>query len=104
LIVELLRSGEVSMEQMMRRMAMSVATLRRRLAEEGTSHSELLDTVRRELAELYLADMTISISEVTFLLGFSRVAGFYRAFARWYKDETPAEFRQRVSTRHGAQG
>jgi AraC-like DNA-binding protein len=99
LIIELLRSGEVSMEQIARRMAMSVATLRRRLAQEGTSHSELLDAVRRELAEMYLADMTISISEVTFLLGFSRVAGFYRAFGRWYKDETPAEYRERARRR-----
>jgi AraC-like DNA-binding protein len=95
LFIEQLRSGDVSMEEVARRLAMSVATLRRRLSSEGTTHSELLESVRRELAEMYLADLSIAISEVAFLLGFSRVAGFYRAWGRWYT-ETPAEYRARV--------
>lgn len=93
LLVEQLRAGDVSMTTVARRLAMSVATLRRRLGEENTSHSEILDDVRRELAERYLTDMTLAISEVAFLLGFSHVTAFYKAFRRWSQGTTPAEFR-----------
>ena len=88
-----LAAGDVSMADMARRTAMSVATLRRRLAEEGTSHSQLLDDVRRELAERYLSDRSLAISEVAFLLGFSHVTAFYKAFRRWSRGPTPAAFR-----------
>jgi AraC-like DNA-binding protein len=93
LLVEQLRAGDVSMTTVARRLAMSVATLRRRLGEEGTSHSEILDDVRRELAQRYLADVSLAISEVAFLLGFSHVTAFYKAFRRWSQGATPAEFR-----------
>jgi AraC-like DNA-binding protein len=99
LLVEQLRAGDVSMTTIARQLAMSVATLRRRLGDEGTSHSELLDDVRRELAEKYLADMSLAISEVAFLLGFSHVTAFYKAFRRWSHGTTPAEFRAQTQRR-----
>lgn len=93
LLVDQLRGGDVSMPTIARRLAMSVATLRRRLAEEGTSHTEILDDVRAELAQKYLLDPSLAISEVAFLLGFAHVTAFYKAFRRWSKGLTPAEFR-----------
>jgi AraC-like DNA-binding protein len=99
LLVEQLRADDVSMTTVARQLAMSVATLRRRLSDEGTSHSELLDDVRRELAEKYLADMSLAISEVAFLLGFSHVTAFYKAFRRWSQGMTPAEFRAQTQKR-----
>jgi AraC-like DNA-binding protein len=99
LLVEQLRAGDVSMTTIARQLAMSVATLRRRLGDEGTSHSELLDDVRRELAEKYLADMSLAISEVAFLLGFSHVTAFYKAFRRWSQGTTPAEYRAQTQRR-----
>jgi AraC-like DNA-binding protein len=99
LLIEQLRAGDVSMATVARRLAMSVATLRRRLGDEKTSHSEILDDVRRELAEKYLADMSLAISEVAFLLGFSHVTAFYKAFRRWSQGVTPAEFRAQAQRR-----
>lgn len=99
LLVEQLRAGDVSMGSIARTLAMSVATLRRRLGDEGTSHSEILDDVRRELAERYLSDMSLAISEVAFLLGFSHVTAFYKAFRRWSAGVTPAEFRAQSQRR-----
>ncbi|HEY6878895.1 MAG TPA: AraC family transcriptional regulator ligand-binding domain-containing protein, partial [Polyangiales bacterium] len=99
MLVEQLRAGDVSMTTVARQLAMSVATLRRRLSDEGTSHSDLLDDVRRELAEKYLADMSLAISEVAFLLGFSHVTAFYKAFRRWSQGTTPAEFRAQTQRR-----
>jgi AraC-like DNA-binding protein len=74
-------------------LGMSTSTLRRRLEEEGTTHSELLDSVRRELAERYLSDMTLALGEVAFLLGYSHSNSFFKAFRRWFDGRTPTEFR-----------
>ena len=90
---------EATIRTVARRLAMSVATPRRRLGDESTSHSEILDDVRRELAEKYLADMSLAISEVAFLLGFSHVTAFYKAFRRWSQGVTPAEFRAQSQRR-----
>ena len=72
---------------------MSGRTLQRRLKEEGTSFGELLDWLRRGMAQAYLADDQISISEVSYLLGFSEQSAFQRAFKRW-TGSTPVQFRK----------
>lgn len=76
---------------------MSARTLARRLDDEGTSFSKLLDDLRRELAVSHLRDRDISVSEVAFLLGFADANAFSRAFKRWtgappsrFKSSTPA--------------
>ena len=45
-----------------------------------------------------LAGDQLSIAEVGFLLGFSELSSFYRAFKRW-TGRTPAEFRQELRSR-----
>ncbi|MEY4513809.1 MAG: hypothetical protein RLZZ450_5931 [Pseudomonadota bacterium] len=92
LLVEQLRAGNVGMDTVATKVAMSTSTLRRRLAEEGTTHTTLLDELRSELAEKYLTDPALAIGEIAFLLGFSHVTAFYNAFRRW-RGTTPAEFR-----------
>jgi AraC-like DNA-binding protein len=87
-----LGSGPVSMESTSRRLAMSVATLRRRLEEEGTTFSEVVEELRKHLAEQYLTEPRPAISEIAFLLGFSDVASFDRAFKRW-RGVSPRKFR-----------
>jgi AraC-like DNA-binding protein len=62
---------------------MSPRTLSRRLEDEGTSFSTLLDDLRRELAIGHLSERGLSVSEVAFLLGFSDTNAFSRAFKRW---------------------
>ena len=62
---------------------MSERTLRRRLAEEGTSYRELLDEVRSHLAREYLRDTPLNVADIASLLGFEDVANFRRAFRRW---------------------
>jgi len=96
LVIAHLRGGELSMEAIARRLAMSVATLRRRLEHEGTTHSDIVDAVRKDLARRYLGDQQLAITEVAFLLGYSNVTAFHKAFKRWMA-MTPAEFRARGS-------
>jgi AraC-like DNA-binding protein len=87
-----LGSEMVSMEKTAKRLAVGVATLRRKLQDEGTTFSEIVDELRRELAERYLKQNTSAIGEIAFLLGFSDVRAFGRAFKRW-TNVSPSEYR-----------
>jgi AraC-like DNA-binding protein len=91
-----LPSGTPHDETIAKAVFMSARTLRRKLAAEGTSYSQLLDAVRSELAKQYVADGARSLSEITFLLGFSELSAFSRAFKRW-TGQTPSAFREAVS-------
>jgi len=79
---------------------MSVRSLNRVLNAEGTSYRESLDTLRRELAERHLAGDHLSIGEVGYLLGFSELSSFHRAFKRW-TGRTPARFRHESRVKRG---
>lgn len=83
-----------------RKLCMSRRTLQRLLHTEGTSFTDLVDGLRRELAARYLCEPAIAIAEVAFLLGFSEASAFHRAFKRW-EGTTPAAYREanRPSTR-----
>lgn len=90
-----LPSGEVSATALAHQLGMSVRSLNRLLAAEGTSYQKLLDALRHELAARQLSDPRTSVWEVAFELGFSDLSAFYRAFRRW-TGTTPAEFRGRA--------
>jgi AraC-like DNA-binding protein len=78
-------------------LAMSPRTLQRRLAHDRTSYRELVSEVREDLAREYLTESRLSISEIAFVLGFSDVSTFHRAFKRWTR-QTPRAYRHRVGT------
>lgn len=69
-------------------------TLQRRLADEGVSHSALVDDVRRNLALEYLGDASLSVTEIAYRLQFADPPTFYRAFKRW-TGESPLSYRKR---------
>ena len=93
-ICELLRDGPPRGSIVARRLGMPLRTLQRRLRAENTTLAELIDSVRYELSRRYLSDPRISTQEAAFLLGFSDVSAFHRAFVRW-TGVTPAQFRSR---------
>jgi AraC-like DNA-binding protein len=92
-IRETLLAGQSSAELVARRLAVSLRTLHRRLAEEGTSHGELVDDVRRTQAMLHLSSQRFSIGEISFLLGFAHPNAFHKAFKRWTQ-MTPVQYRE----------
>ncbi len=61
----------------------SIATVRRRLAEEGTSLQILKNDRRHAWAIIMLQDERLSIGEIGNRLGFSDEATFRRAFKQW---------------------
>jgi AraC-like DNA-binding protein len=73
----------------------SERSLQRRLADRGSSHSELVDGVRRELALEYIAHADLGIGEIAYLLHFGDPTAFHRAFKRW-TGEAPLQYRRRL--------
>ena len=82
-IVEELPSGSPRDDMIAKSVFMSFRTLNRRLAAVGTTYSQHLDAVRWELAEQYITDPSLSLGEISFLLGFAEHSSFSRAFRRW---------------------
>lgn len=77
-----------------RSLGMSERSLRRRLAEEGVSYSQLIEQSQIELARVLLGNPTKTIKEVAHEVGFTGQSGFHRAFKRW-TGTSPAQFRAR---------
>lgn len=88
-----LSEGLPKMDEIARRLGMSVRSLHRRLAKDGMTFQNLTETTRRELAEGLLRDERSSLSEIAFLTGFSEQSSFNRAFKRWV-GHTPATYRK----------
>jgi AraC-like DNA-binding protein len=72
---------------------MSARTLRRRLQEAGTTYKDVLSDVRLGLAAEYLRTTRMAPKEIAYLLGYSGVTSFHRAFKRRF-EVTPSEYRQ----------
>ena len=88
-----LPSGEVYEKAIAASLGVSLRTMQRQLAEQQRSFKQLLDEIRQELAEQYLANSRLSLNEITYLLGFSNQANFTRAFKRWH-GMPPSSYRQ----------
>jgi AraC-like DNA-binding protein len=80
--LETLLDGAVDIDKLARALATSSRTLQRRLAECDTTFQSLLSNVRHELAVKHLASGR-SVTDTAFLLGFSELSAFSRAFRRW---------------------
>lgn len=92
-LLKQLTSGEPTDEDLARALGMSVRSLQRRLGEAGLNYRALLERTRYELALRYLDDPTKSVTEITFLLGFSEQSAFSRAFKRWH-GQAPSTWRE----------
>ena len=80
------------LEAMARKLQTSERSLRRELAQQGTSYSELLEEHRRSRAHKLVCATNLPLEEVAAQLGFADVRSFRRAFKRW-TGHTPAELR-----------
>jgi len=78
-----LRGGNPSLDHVAAKLRLSERTLRRRLKDEGTNLSALLDELRRELALRYLEEHALTLDGIAFELGFADARAFRRAFKRW---------------------
>jgi len=75
---------------------LSVRSTQRKLQEYSTSYSDVLDSIRKELALTYLKQTQNSVLYVSERLGFSEQSAFQRAFKRW-TGTTPRRYRLSLS-------
>ena len=92
-IIEYLPNGDCTRDKVASAMCISPTTLQFKLSQCDTNFHELLDTTRKELASSYVQQSSLSITEITFLLGFSDTSNFTRAFKRW-EGVSPTNYRK----------
>lgn len=92
-ISHVLPGGVPAMETIAFHLHMTPRTLQRRLKAHGISYQKLLENLRKDLAQSYLRERRLAISELAYLLGYSEPSAFQRAFKRW-TGMTPDNFRR----------
>lgn len=92
-LMEQLPRGNVSDDSVADALHMSVRTMHRKLAEVNQNFRNILVEMRRELAEHYILDNSLTLTEISLLLGFSEPSSFSRAFKSW-TGSAPSEVRQ----------
>lgn len=83
IVLVLLPRGRCTVDQVARLMGITRRTLHRHLAAEGQVFSELVLTVRRELAARYVMERSRSLGEIAQLLGFADLS----SFSRWHRQQ-----------------
>ena len=97
IVPQLLPHGKASASEVARQLGISSRTLSRKLSDEGVTFAQILDQLRTALANRYLSDRELPVSEIAWLLGYREVSSLTHAFRRW-TGMTPRQFRS--SERH----
>lgn len=95
-IIKQLPSGQLTDDSLAEALHMSTRTLQRRLKDKAIGYRDLLESVRQELADLYINDPKYSITEISYLLGFAEPSSFARSFKRW-TGNSPSQSRNHKS-------
>jgi AraC-like DNA-binding protein len=90
--LEQLLSQPVTIHGLASALHMSVRTLNRRFAEEGTHFQQVKDGLRRDIAVHRLTHSNTPVAALAFDLGFSDATGFCRAFRHW-TGSSPTDYR-----------
>lgn len=90
-----LAGGYPHIENVADALRMTRWTLQRRLAEHDVTFSDLVERVRRGLADLHLGAAHMPIREIADLLGYSELSAFTRASVRWF-GAPPSKVRERI--------
>ncbi|QJD81327.1 AraC family transcriptional regulator [Spirosoma rhododendri] len=92
-IVTLMKGEEPTLTAVADRLAIGVRTLQGHLRSEGLTYQNLLDEVRKELAQRHLRDPFLSTTDIAYLLGYAEPSVFFRSFKKW-TGQTPGAYRQ----------
>jgi AraC-like DNA-binding protein len=94
-VAESMRDGDPKLSRVAKKVSMGPRTLQRRLKEDGLDFKKLVEDTRQRFAVSYLKDRKNSLTEVAFLLGYSEVSAFNRAFKRW-THSTPLSYQRKM--------
>ena len=95
--VRALHEGQPTAAHISSKLHMSSRTLHRRLDGLGYVFRDFLKAIRKKMAQEYLVDEHLTLSEIALLLGYSEQSAFSRAFAGWF-DMTPSEYKVSLVT------
>jgi AraC-like DNA-binding protein len=79
----LLPHGEATIENVAQRLGVGRRTLARRLSQERASFADVLQELRRAMADQLFREPQMSIAEVAWLLGYRDSSAFSHAYKRW---------------------
>jgi AraC-like DNA-binding protein len=94
-ITPMLPHGTAQAANVARELGMGVRTMSRHLAAENLTFFRILDALRADLAQRYLTEPSLTISQIAWLLGFQEVSAFTHAFKRW-TGRSPTQVRSSV--------
>jgi AraC-like DNA-binding protein len=83
----------VTIQDLAQALHVSVRTLNRRFAEEGTRFQLVKDGLRRDIAVHRLANSNTGVAALAYDLGFADATGFCRAFKQW-TGSSPTDYRK----------
>lgn len=92
-IVRLCHEDTPTLEKVASALFLTPRTLQRHLAHEGLRFQPLMDGTRQYLAEQYLNDSRLQLTDIAELLGYSDQSALTRAFKRW-TGSTPKNIRK----------
>jgi AraC-like DNA-binding protein len=78
------RSAAPTINEVASALGQSERSLRRHLAQEGTSFRAELAAARKEACEIYLKEDKWSAAQIAQMLGYSEQSAFSRAFKSWF--------------------
>jgi AraC-like DNA-binding protein len=98
-----LRQGGATLPRAALQLGISTRSLQRRIADMGTSYSDLLAEVRIDTACQMLAESDERVADIAARLGFAGASSFSRTFMRLMRIQ-PAVYRQQQCARTGGMG
>lgn len=88
----------MSITQVAVELCMSESSLRRALAGANSSYQRILNDIRRKMASEYLTTSNLTLEEIAYLVGYSDISNFRRAFKKW-TGLAPLDYRRKKRPR-----
>lgn len=96
LLLKRIPSGDFSIEEIALTLNLSKRTLQRNLHQLGTTFSDEVQTARRTLVLPLMKTPTLSLLEISYLLGYADPESFSRSFKSWYQ-QSPSAYRRHLT-------
>jgi AraC-like DNA-binding protein len=94
-LIPLMPKCEATLAHSAKAMGLPTRSLQRRLSVENVTFGQVLDTVRKDLAKVYVRDASLSMLDVALLLGYAEQSSFTRAFRQWF-GVSPLQWRRQL--------
>lgn len=95
LLLKEIPSGDFSINDVAGTLNLSKRTLQRQLSAVGTTFNEGVQVARKVLVMPLIKDRTLSLIEISYLLGYADPESFSRAFKKWF-DQSPLAYRKQM--------